>query len=917
MTSIKQNVFTRPFKQNSISFFRTRVHAQRKFAQGQGSSSYISNFPPQQSTPVKESSEPPPELLPNLRPKPEDFLTFLCFRGTSVLPPHLDYFNQNKKPETETKDGSGKDETVVNDAEASGNKDIDADASCSKPSGSGAGNSSESSHVKDSKVDSKEEVKPIPFIPFAVRKHAETVSDGKRRQTVQALKRKYQEQRLAKTQVQNLIKTTQNRRTRSSGKDDTVPIPVEKKKVTADHKADDAVVVTKKAVDDKKKKEVTEIKSDDSSKRKPSLRNTRNNPPKEDDAAKTDAPKTSAKKKAKISEDEEKVPAKLEKKMQPETTSTKETKKEPTKTTSQKQQITRQQAASVPQNVETKTKPLTTLTNDTAEFSDSSDDRPLVNALKKLPNVTKKSAESNPSKSQAQKPSDSEKKKDQLTVTTSTSKPLKRQSPRPTVGVSRRSCGPAEVTTDKKRADSLSRKSDTSEPSRKKKPVGRKKKQKEPSDDSSSEKETPTKKKLNEKRTQDKEKDDSKHKTNLIDDDSIQKKRKRRNEFTELGNVDINDSDACRSARPSRKTKEAAAIYMELIGQKLNLDDFDDDGFSMDSFPELPNVKKTQQMENKLKANIGKPTDVKVSPKKNKPENKSSKNDDKDESIVEEPVKVEKAKVGRKKKLLSPSKDTSPVVKEKSLQKSFSDSDDEPLAVKITKKPKLTKGKSPKKSKDSKEAEKVEEKKIQNEVKEKVKQETPTKEKTVGKVTTPVLLKATDSAKEKLSDSPKTDATAIKIPTPAPKTSQVSFESVFKTPAETSSQLLSPSICTTPAKPSQIDTKNITNTSSSPKSMTTTHETKSNLPNLMPSAEESGKIFGIASVTLAQSSGPNDTKCTLGKCGSVHTPTLGPVIPTEVPTTDPTTSKEKQRRAKVNMSRAQIQKWILECARAR
>ncbi|KAF5295493.1 hypothetical protein FQR65_LT10481 [Abscondita terminalis] len=55
--------------------------------------------------------------------------------------------------------------------------------------------------------------------------------------------------------------------------------------------------------------------------------------------------------------------------------------------------------------------------------------------------------------------------------------------------------------------------------------------------------------------------------------------------------------------RPTRKTKEAAAIYMEILGHKLvNEEDFDDDNISIDSFPELPNVRKTEQRENELKA---------------------------------------------------------------------------------------------------------------------------------------------------------------------------------------------------------------------------------------------------------------------------------------------------------------------------
>lgn len=56
------------------------------------------------------------------------------------------------------------------------------------------------------------------------------------------------------------------------------------------------------------------------------------------------------------------------------------------------------------------------------------------------------------------------------------------------------------------------------------------------------------------------------------------------------------------SQRPSRKTKEAAAIYMEILSHKLVDNKVDDDNVSIDSFPELPNVKKTEQRENELKA---------------------------------------------------------------------------------------------------------------------------------------------------------------------------------------------------------------------------------------------------------------------------------------------------------------------------
>ncbi|XP_045621664.2 uncharacterized protein [Procambarus clarkii] len=90
-----------------VSPKRARVHAQRKFAQGSQPNSPA-------PTPVKETRElrdrsgssetrnraviqvPPPPLdiveVP-IRPTVEDFLTFLCYRGTSLLPPGLEHFN--------------------------------------------------------------------------------------------------------------------------------------------------------------------------------------------------------------------------------------------------------------------------------------------------------------------------------------------------------------------------------------------------------------------------------------------------------------------------------------------------------------------------------------------------------------------------------------------------------------------------------------------------------------------------------------------------------------------------------------------------------------------------------------------------------------------------------------------------------
>lgn len=59
---------------------RTKVHAQRKFAQGAAFNSPV-------ITPIKDKTRPttsvstPGPMLTSKRPNTEDFLTFLCFRS--------------------------------------------------------------------------------------------------------------------------------------------------------------------------------------------------------------------------------------------------------------------------------------------------------------------------------------------------------------------------------------------------------------------------------------------------------------------------------------------------------------------------------------------------------------------------------------------------------------------------------------------------------------------------------------------------------------------------------------------------------------------------------------------------------------------------------------------------------------------
>merc|ERR1712156_1412053 len=81
---------------------RTRVHAQRKFAQGAGGASpHVSPLKEVRSRPKVDngssgSSTASGPSFPTQKgavPKTEDFLTSLCLRGTDALPPELDFFN--------------------------------------------------------------------------------------------------------------------------------------------------------------------------------------------------------------------------------------------------------------------------------------------------------------------------------------------------------------------------------------------------------------------------------------------------------------------------------------------------------------------------------------------------------------------------------------------------------------------------------------------------------------------------------------------------------------------------------------------------------------------------------------------------------------------------------------------------------
>ncbi|OAD55498.1 Protein Jumonji [Eufriesea mexicana] len=172
---------------------RTKVHAQRKFAQGA-----TTVFNPSH-TPIKDKEKSKPtvitELITHKRPNTEDFLTFLCFRGTSILPPSLNFFNVGSKKEKP----DPKPARIATDKITS----------------------STSTSTENQKPDPSQKtvtkVKPViadkKKVPNTIQKNITTFKSTT--STVQALKKKYQEQRLAKQRIKNKFKTSCVMRTRS------------------------------------------------------------------------------------------------------------------------------------------------------------------------------------------------------------------------------------------------------------------------------------------------------------------------------------------------------------------------------------------------------------------------------------------------------------------------------------------------------------------------------------------------------------------------------------------------------------------------------------------------------------------------------------------------------------------------------
>ncbi|XP_053662700.1 mucin-17 [Anopheles marshallii] len=1177
---------------------RPKVHAQRKFAQGQGtaSSSYLSysSAPP---TPGKDGQNRAshsgtgngttptvpgsgtgtdvnpqvPELLPNMRPNTEDFLTFLCFRGTPVLPPALDYFNKTnsgattnagnsstggRQSSTPGGSGSSKLKSPPSKTASSANVAPALAVPCStsskiiepKQTPEKQDNATSTKTVQNEPVATKEKQitstsgtapPATTYIPFAVRKRAEqhpvpveTRSDRKRTQDkMEALRKKYHDQRVAKLRA-----TTHGQRQSGRG---NVSITTRSSSVPSKP--------VRKEQDDEEEANGSENEAMDEVKAEDETKDGTNEETRQDKKGSVEEPNVGKRKSglrsggtthatSPVVESAKGSPTKIARNTKRDslkTASVQEdaSKESPDKTVESKTPNKAGKSSPPPNSpVEDATKPSGTRSTSTASSKKSVKETPknsptqqqqpatVVSDLEgKEKRTTRLSALRNPPPAVAAKPEtiktvkDKRKQQERVDFSSDDDEPLSRAT-----GTEKRSSDtvatnelgkttrsgrsrksePATLEKDpdempdkktrrsesvvSRRSDISSRKSELRETGTAKKveelpkqQQQRGRKRKEPPQPqqqvakSSKEEESNNELKNEPLSSESVEPFDrkqpapggrKKRETPAIDSTrdgtstpEVEEKKPKTASSTPV--------ESLSTSRPSRKTKEAATLYMELIGRKLNHDDkSDDDASSLDSL-ELPNVRKLERMENELKANVSKSRDAKQQTSGTAPKG-AGKAKKKGQSTSEAklvPVSVDDA--GKQKPV--DEADT------KINEKSFSDSDEEPLASKFQRKQQQTRrqptkakasaaklpagrrnakkasvpdetitGSSPEKNESPEKVSRSDEAVRQQTVAKKgtattasvtttnninssptgtAKQNgtlgvnmvvgsvtrTPTKMTTNSALNSPVespalssdhLKSPTTSEGQNLSrlnkslDNTQLSTTVepaespIKIPqmlniptviptqpssflqltTPTNQHQQAPFTraikptlgttsgtavnnvsadgylSLNKSPTGTALNAPQPETAMPFNRSAAVTIATGTVTASAPKDFTLpldepnflkgfdkcsstdpnaadkpTGSHSSLLGNLLPSKEESEKIFGIASVSLAQSSGPLDTKCTLGKCGSVHKPPLGPPVLTES-LLGGTLSPRDRRKAKVNMTHEQIQKWICE-----
>ncbi|KAG5677278.1 hypothetical protein PVAND_007048 [Polypedilum vanderplanki] len=830
---------------------RTKIQAQRKFAQGQNppSSAYLTyNLTAGNETPQREKS-PERELLPNLRPNTEDFLTFLCFRGTSSLPKELDFTNSLNQPSTSGASTSSK--------ATPDKKKQDKNESNKKKSVSVKKNEEVLStpQIKETEKETKHPPPPLitekdpktGFMPFAVRKRAEVhpVKNDKKKLQPNANKKNSNNNKQQQSQKSDVTEKDLS----SNGPRTTRSTPLEEK---PQQNHDDS-----KTKNNKRKSQNDEEHNE--SVTSTSFKNIKlDKSPRIELTPIEKVPIETVKKDSKTNNNQVKKKSPINKK---------EDDKRQTRLSSLKNP-----ASSTPKDEMKNGKQTPELKK---YFSSSEDDdEPLV----KIEPKNKKQKVQNESKK-----IDVEK----IETTIKNNSINNKSQQNDTQNSSLKS-----IRGRKKKAASVEKE---------KTPEPEKSKVQEPMfDDSAEKKKVGRKKKL------------------LIENEKAN---------SQANTTDLSENET--RGRPMRKTKEAATIYMELIGRKLTLHDSSDNDSSLDSL-EVPNLKRVEFLENEMKAGIEKEKAEKKKAEEKEKKAQEAKKSNNSTSQDRQDSKNTKGKRGATREEEHKKEEKKNVTNEKSgdetkLEKSFSDSDEEPLATKMAKQSsKPTPKKRGRKSHQelAEMARKAEEQRQAEMLKQQIKKlsASPKSEENVISVVPQQNLLL--SAKTINANSSQIQSNNVKSPNTSQNDNKIqkdsaivksAFDEIKSTP---SVKVKSPETLNKSHEVKAEDeimndddffVKKFDSSTAKPAS-----SSKPSI-NLLPSKEESEKIFGIASVTLAQSSGPLDTKCTLGKCGSIHKPPLGPAVLTES-ALGASLSPKDRRKSKVNMTREQIQKWLDEAS---
>ncbi|KAL3284745.1 hypothetical protein HHI36_018890 [Cryptolaemus montrouzieri] len=633
---------------------RTKVHAQRKFAQGSNVNSPV-------ITPVKEFEKTdrssldltpePVELLPIRRPNTEDFLTFLCFRGTPLLPPNLNFFNTASIVDTNGQ---------VHEIKSESPKNGPIDTSVITKGGTGTSDR--------------------PFIAFGVRKRADPIviskqMEKKRRHALalQALRRKYQEQKMAKIRAVTISKLSEKPSNRATVRSNSIS-KIEKVQQT---------LVTKHPVQKNKVKVISskhiKITAQPvrtlNSKMKPRmcLRSFRGrfvqqelpfravkkhkvpekkmiikkNIKKKEECKKTLVIETSSKNENSVVEKKvNKVVKQKDPKMNSQdlnfrvTRSTKVSLKSkikgkqiikrriliPSTSTLVKPRVLRSQTSKTNSTIQSRTRrylerkgssidklPKTIYKKANLKVINKEVDLKKTVPVAKEITVLKKSEKA--STSNCLKASDRVLRNDTTCNLHDTlESKLEKSKEIKTIELPKKDHTKTVQKTEPKLDNKKEKKDAEKHKNCESKKVLEKPKamptneikkelEKKTSEDKTKVTTTNENKKELEKKTTTKRSKSIDNKS--TDTHKVKEKKEIKQPEVEISEEVHAKEQKC-SQRPSRKTKEAAAIYMEILSHKLvNEKKVDDDTVSIDSFPELPNVKKTEQRENELKAKAG------------------------------------------------------------------------------------------------------------------------------------------------------------------------------------------------------------------------------------------------------------------------------------------------------------------------